>query len=739
MADNRNFLLGRGERITEPIPPPGRVLDREPPYSLARARARVQPMLRDAIATFAALPATACPHNEAIASVLLHPEYVAKSYYPSAIIDRFGLRAVGSRPARVTPEARSKNRDPEEKATTELFVAGSRQNFQTLLAYLPAIEPDTPEAQALPALEQLAAIPPAAKVKPVLSDARRVPLEVVLHAAGTRQHAYIVSGFEAYLGELGLAADIEHRIHVGGLCFLRMEAPKAMIEQVAGYSFLRLVREMPRLRMMEPIVRGLPATVGKTSLPPDPPLDRKLRVAVFDGGFPTKSPLDPWVRRHEADALGKPVAAHVEHGYQVTSAVLFGHLQPGETAPRPYAFVDNYRVADDKSEHNIHLFDVIERIRGVLDSSPKYDFINLSVGPALPVEDNDVHVWTAVLDEYLADGVTVATVAVGNTGHLDAAAGLNRIQVPADCVNALCIGAADRHGKRWQRAPYSSIGPGRSPGLIKPDALAFGGSEDQPYHVLKPGGLLIAPNCGTSFAAPHALRAGIMVKAHFAGSLNALAVRALLVHTTDEAAHDQAEIGWGRITDDLEQLVVCPPGLVRVVYQGELTAGKYLRARLPLPDDGLKGKIELKATCCYASAVDSAHPGNYTRGGLEFFFRPHADAFADGAVNPKSKPLFSQSRLFATEDQLRRDAHKWETCLHSSRSMLAKSLKAPVLDIHYLARDEGRSDPDTNKIQYALIVSIKAKRHPDLYEQVVRKYRNILEPMTPIIQVPVRT
>lgn len=739
MAESRNFLLGRGERITEPIPPPGRVLDREPPYTLAQARARVRPMLQEAVAAFDQLPAKACPNDETIGSLLLNPEYVAKSYFPSGIIDRFGLRAVGSRPAVVTPEGRSKGREPEEKATTELFVAGSRRNFHILLDSLPQIAFDSPEAQALPAIEKFKAISPEAKIKPLPAVGKTVPLEVVLHASGAKSNAFIVEGFQNYLKELGLAADLEHRFHVGGLCFLRMEAPKALVAQVARFSFLRVVREMPRLRKLDPVVRGLPATVGKASLPDAGPIDAKMRVAVFDGGFPEKSPLDKWVTRHEGPRLSKPVSDYVEHGYQVTSALLFGHVLPGEKAPQPYAHVDNYRVVDDRSGHSLHLFDVLERIKGILDGSPKYDFINLSIGPSLPIEDDDVHVWTAVVDEYLSDGVTVATVAAGNTGLLDAAARLNRIQVPADCVNALSVGASDRHGKKWDRADYSSIGPGRSPGLIKPDLVAFGGSEDQPYHVFKPGGLSLAPICGTSFAAPHTLRAGTGVRAHFGGLLNALAIRALLVHTAEESDHDQAHVGWGKVCESLEELVVCPPGVVRVVYQGELTAGKYLRASIPMPDELLKGKVKLKATCCYATAVDTAHPSNYTRGGLEFFFRPHEDVFADGAVSPKSKPLFSQSKLFSSEDELRRDAHKWETCLHSSRSMLAKSLKGPVLDIHYLARDEGKAETDVNKIQYALIITVEARRHEDLYDKVMRKYRNILEPMVPLIQVPIRT
>jgi hypothetical protein len=66
-----------------------------------------------------------------------------------------------------------------------------------------------------------------------------------------------------------------------------------------------------------------------------------------------------------------------------------------------------------------------------------------SLGPELPIDDDEVHAWTAVFDDYLSKGGCLATVAAGNGGEGDDAIGANRVQVPADCVNALAAGAAD--------------------------------------------------------------------------------------------------------------------------------------------------------------------------------------------------------------------------------------------------------------------------------------------------------
>jgi hypothetical protein len=276
---------------------------------------------------------------------------------------------------------------------------------------------------------------------------------------------------------------------------LDLNIPEARVQIVSGSGaagvgqsaaekvrFLRAVREMPQLRVFDPMVRTVPLRAGKMSLPVGRSVDETIRVAIFDGGLPAGSNLQPWVRSLDAPGVGRPVPKLMEHGQAVTSAALFGQLTPSETPPLPYVKIDHYRVLDKKSGTDpLDLVEVLNRIRNVLETSRRYQFINLSIGPQLPIEDDDVHSWTAVLDEYLSNGETLATIAVGNGGQLDALASLNRIQVPSDCVNGVSVGSCDRFLGRWQRASYSSVGPGRSPGLMKPDVVAFGGSQAEPY------------------------------------------------------------------------------------------------------------------------------------------------------------------------------------------------------------------------------------------------------------------
>ena len=55
---------------------------------------------------------------------------MAKSYHPQQLLDAYDLRQVGSRPVSITPEKWTRQGDPSAMASSELYVAGSRDAFQ---------------------------------------------------------------------------------------------------------------------------------------------------------------------------------------------------------------------------------------------------------------------------------------------------------------------------------------------------------------------------------------------------------------------------------------------------------------------------------------------------------------------------------------------------------------------------------------------------------------------------------
>ena len=690
MVNNKktNYLLGYGERLTEKIPPPRIKPGKKFPYTLEETKRRLQRQLSDVVTTIDELPRQTCPKDYAVALFTLHPAFIAKSYHPVELFAAAQLMPIGSRQREITPDVWTTKEHDETALTTEFFVAGKRQNFRNFAASIGEWTEETPGEKDLRKFEKIQA--PYAQLRPVMTD---YPLlEVVLNAPIGAD--FILDGFRNFMKSLNILVDFDKRIQVPGLCFVPVKAPKQLLSDITNFSFLRFVREMPSLRLFEPVVRQtFPAYRPKYDLPDADPLDTQIKTAVFDGGLPANHPLERWVRYKEPSGIGKSVPLFEDHGLAVTSGVLFGPLDPHSEPDPPFCFVDHYRVLDEKCNDDPkgELYDVIRRIQNVLQSR-KYDFVNLSIGPAIPVEDTEVHPWSAIIDQLFSDGRTLTSVAVGNTGLNEWDSGNARIQPPSDCVNVMSIGASDSQGHPWKRADYSSIGFGRSPGLIKPDALSFGGTAIEPFYVVdKAKTLSIRPEAGTSFAAPNALRMGLGVRAALGNVFEPLTLKTLLLHRSQDNGDAMREIGRGRISNSVNDLIRCEDGSVHIVYQGELSPAQWIRAEIPVPAEDMSGNITIKATFCFCTEIDSEHSSNYTRSGLEICFRPHQDRFlaeSDERSSPKSDRFF-ENRKFHTEQKLRKDFHKWETICSSTRTKRCSSIDRPVFDIHYIARTSG--------------------------------------------------
>ncbi len=737
MAQTR-FLIGRGELLTSEIPAPRRGGETKEVYSLGTAQRRLAPALAYTAQSIAQLEPLACPAELAVAKLTLNPSYIAKSYFPRAFLRTVGLESVGSRRVTVVPERWTRKALPAETATTQMFVAGKRGAFLALPDAIERLTEGTAEAEQFARIEAFAPL--------TAEDRLRGPgpapnncYEFALHLLES-EAAEIQRGFLRYAREIGAEVVTDLALTSGSLWFVPVRASEPQVRQLARFAFVRVLRAMPALRGFRPITRG-PAYAIPCTLPSAPALSSEPRVAILDGGLPGDAPIAPWVGRYvrsnehapdDADMLG--------HGLAVTSAFLFGPIDPRAPAPRPFAPVDHHRVIDQSSneEDPFELYRTLGHIEEIL-LSRRYEFLNLSLGPDMPVDDDDVHAWTSVIDEQLQDGQTFLTVAVGNNGERDQQLGFARVQVPSDCVNAMSVGAACSPGDGWARAPYSAVGPGRRPGVVKPDLVAFGGSTASYFHTLSPGPIpTVAPQLGTSFAAPFLLRSAVGIRAVLGQDVTPLAVKALLVHAAQQAGHDPREVGWGRVTGDVMEMVTCAPGVARIIYQGELKPGKYLRAQVPIPSGGLTGMVRLAATFCYACPTDPQDACSYTQAGLDIAFRPNSAKRGQIAQNAKTRSFFRMDR-YANEEHRRIDHGKWETVLHDEANLRGSGLFEPAFDIHYNAREAGASAGRAGKIRYALVITIEASRHPQVYDEILAAYPNILLPVEPQVPVPVRT
>lgn len=753
MPDGPRYLIGYGERLTSPITIASGGRAPMSPYQGELSFRRLETGFRQALAAAESLPAIACPNDEVVVALTLHPSFVAKSYFPSSLLRSAGMRPVGSRPLSLVPELRSTRRringreqviveeGSDERPTTEVFVAMRRTRLSQLARIVTTGDLGDEQIEQLGRIETVHLPGTSDKLRSSATDSvfdDRLAIEVVLHADNDPAHAYVLRGFENFLSESGIEVDLGRRLQLGGLCFLPALVQAHELVRLSEFSFTRLVRGVSRLRSIpfeESVTRGVRINID---MPDGGPVDDDLRVAVFDGGLRADSNLTEWASPYTFRGIKPALEEHLDHGQQVISSLLFGPINGPGTLRRPYSYVDVYQVLDEESEDNPYdLYDVLDRIDTVLSQS-NYEFINLSIGPDLAIEDEIVHPWTAYFDQFLSGGDKFMSVAVGNNGDRDRLSGNARIQVPADCVNAVSVGAVTSLGPNWNRAPYSALGPGRRPGVIKPDLVAFGGCLQEPFYTLDTDGTLMWIH-GTSFASPLVLRAALGIRALFGERLGPLALRALVTHAAEEhEVPDYATTGHGRLPVDLDDIVTCSDSEARVIYQGELTPGRYLRAMLPLPEMPMPGRVEIRATVAFATAVDPQDPGNYTQSGVEIHFRPDLTKIRPGAAQPQTRPFFSATQVYPNEVH-RSDAHRWETILHRRRRFLGSTLNRSIFDLHYVAREDGHASSTTDKIRYAMVVSVIAPRVADLYERVLTAFATQLEPLTPVLELPLRS
>ncbi|WP_312488425.1 S8 family peptidase [Massilia timonae] len=714
-----NIILGYGETLTrqEDIPRGGS--EKRYPYAINEQRAVLAPQLDAVIGNIRSQPALTKPRGEAVIKMTLHPTFLAKSFHPNSVLAASGLRCVGSKSATVTPRRVTTKAPPKPTYTAELFVAGTEESVQKIRRLL--LESRVVAHQ--DALLRFERIAPFASCDKVYVNGDAAPahlMEVVLHA--TQHDAYILDAFAEYVAELGGEAQTQRAIAVAGLTFVPVAIAPNRAEALASFSFVRVVRSMPALRVGGRNLRAVPG-IAIPPLPTEDALDPLLKIAVFDGGL-GHAGLEKWVAETVMPGAEKTTPGFLNHGNGVTSALLFGPLDRAAVAfQRPYANVQHYRVIAPEllaagGIVDIDLYDVLHNIKNAL-ASQKFDALNFSLGPNMPVEDDEVHPWTAMIDGYLADGKTLAAIAVGNDG--DKPWPLSRIQPPSDMVNALAVGACDSQSEDWKRASYSSYGPGRSPGLVKPDGVAFGGCDSEQFTLYNPLTQQIEETTGTSFGSPSLLRTGIGIRASLQSDVSMLAVRALLSHHANRLPEmPMSEVGHGRFPQSVDEVLACGDNEVRVIYQGVLHAGQNLRAVIPFPTLVPQGRITLRATLCFASQTDPEHAVNYTRAGLTVVLRPKGR-------QKKTMPFFSAGKMYTTELQARMHEQKWETTLKHEHRFNIGTLDDPLFDITYGAREEGQSvnNKDLPPLPYAMVVTVSVENTQGVYNNIRQRYQTL--------------
>lgn len=692
--------------------------------------------------------------------------YLANSYYPARLVDQLKFSPLGSK---ITDGAHSLPSTGETPAKSKAFLLAvdeeSLDALSRLLSTGGATKAQQGAADELRQFNNIRLSEVRANSTDERSGTELSPYEVVLHPdpveTTTRRRVpasdMVLSKFTALVESVGGRMHSDLNDTVDGLTFVAVDLPPGQVAAVSAFNPLRSITPTPSISLLttaddreEPA--GMVAAVGRSD-------GQQPQVLVFDGGVDDSAPLFKDVVKY-VDLTGRGLhAGDPKHGTAVTAAVLYGDLGQGRAPSVPAALVTHYQVFPGPAEDASEFPWILRQIREKAENTDAR-IINLSLGPKAVTEDGEPHRWTSVLDKIAHNRGILFVTAAGNNGERSSVFGLNRVQVPGDMVNGLSVGATDVPAGQspWSPASYSGRGPGRPGARVQPSVLAYGGTPTQMFGRVRADGRIYYDDWGTSYAAP--LVTNVLARlSHELGSLaDAPTLRALAAHCAEKIdTHDVLQVGHGRLSDDIENLLTCTADEATVIYQGLIGRDEVLGFALPYPHGNQSGLFDLKWTLAFTSATDSAEAGEYTKAGLEATFRPHSSKYGFGRVDPVTgkyrivvkhlrkdsqeisqllasgwkpgnNPASRSPKKDSSTEKNRRDQGKWESLWRAEDSLQAGSLEAPRIDISHVTREGGRITSDTEDIEFTLIATVKSRTGLPVYSQVQTSFA-VLAPL----------
>jgi hypothetical protein len=693
--------------------------------------------------------------SEVVFEAKLLANYLSGTYFPTELVHRAGLRMVGTRNSRGKWIKKS---GVVEQPTKTLLLAGTDESIDRLNALVeqPVRIGKDRLWESFVRIDEIGLTPfdRVVRTRPeAWGEGELFTWEAVLHpnldlsSKTARRHNAMLEKWEAIIERVHGELDLDDAREVDGLTFLPVAFTMEGLSTVARFNPLRCIRIMPTIR---PIVVPVAQRSNDTYVlhPPDdePPLS-PTRIAIFDGGIDETCPfVAPFVRQiHVTPEL--PLEDDILHGTGVTTTALYGYMPEGGLVPQPEIGIDHFRVlplpklrgktnADDVDRE---LYWLLDRINEVVRNG-NYPLVNLSIGPKLSVdEEGEPDRWTSTLDLLAREKSVLFVNAAGNDGAKPASEGLHRVQVPADMVNGLGVGACTKRADDpIDRCKYSSQGPGRWGARVQPAGVSFGGAlPSSPFLSILPHGAIGVAE-GTSFAAPlttHGL-SGLIARLNGTGATPEL-LRAFAIHFAERRpnGHDYTQIGHGRFLERYDSLWIGDAEEVTVVYRDELAREEVAGFLLPYPDDIPSGiAVHLRLTICVTAPVAASDSAAYTKAGFDVTFRPHREVFSFydpeqkkslGAVNvvkdqAKALELIKsgggQSKMPAAKtlrkpwitEQGRREAGMWETSVQYRFSRLdSKYLLGPTVELKYIAREGGQLQKQADPLRFAMLATVR--------------------------------
>ena len=278
MTRKTNYLIGNAQELTYTVPPPKMNPQKVELYTPFEVRQRLMPQLSQVISELEKLPDQLCPRGYAVTQLTLHPSYIAKGHFPRKLLTTLGFRSIGSKSDTVTPDKWTKKGTPTPSPTTVLFLAGKKDSLREFTHNLEAHLQNEAQFDDLKKVWQISTASSANKIKKGATDNGDY-FEIGLHLIPDATTDFIKSAFLQYALELDVKTQLELSIEVSNLWFIPVVGQRQQVSKLAEFSFVRVIRPLPSLRSIKPLMRQSSVLIP-AKLPIEPPLAPDLHASA---------------------------------------------------------------------------------------------------------------------------------------------------------------------------------------------------------------------------------------------------------------------------------------------------------------------------------------------------------------------------------------------------------------------------------------------------------------------------
>jgi len=745
---NKNMtILKNGEVYIRPDKHRGGGGEKEFSISYTQARDNLKENISRLKNRFRKIPSHKRMESELVYCVRVFPGFLAKSYYPNSLFkDSWRwLEEIGSR------RWDYKNKNNELIKSKLYFVRSSIDGLNYFNKKLDRSKIELTDAwiKDIRKIQSLSFLKKEEMLMGFDNKWQKGNVEIVVQPFG-KKNKDAIKKIKDFLIKSSLSSDrIRSKVYDSGISFVSSPLNRDVLNEFDDFNIVRGVHPVrlnfPETRMVK---SGFSAPkINKENYNPE------VEVGMFDGGTHKNSAISDFISETSLTKI-KSNDSYKDHGTGVAGTILFGDISnysETEIINSPEIKVKSYRVLPN-NYGDIELYDVIDAIENLIDNKnkDKIKIYNLSLGPIGPILDDHITRFTYALDRLAEKYNILFIVAVGNDGGEEEP--LNRIQAPSDMVNGIGVGSyVYDNNDSIVRAPYSCVGRGREGCKVKPDLTAFGGSSKSPFHLFGNESQRYYSS-GTSFSAPLVANFCAKLINQFDEEISPLTLRALLIHFANHPEDIvDIELGYGKLPNDVLDILLCSSSKVSTIYKGTLYPAKYAQIPIFIPElNGYENrdKINIRWTIATLSKTSPLHVEDYTMASIKDTFYPNKYKFtfkssgrskvvdvieeeelAKELLNKgwkKSKsPKSNSSELYKDEEELREEKFKWDTIVHREKNKWYSSVKEPYIKIHALDRLS-----NSDKIDFSIITTVELKDDysGNLYNDTVQTF-NRLESM----------